>query len=69
MKMFKITQSQANALTDDRTKHYGARFNPVQDVNGDWFISEPEANYCILHFSFDPVEAEYIAPEPDPLDL
>jgi hypothetical protein len=65
--MYKITKLQANSLKEE--KFQGVRFNPVQDINGDWFIGEKEAQYCVLHFSFDPVEAEFIPPEPDPIDL
>jgi hypothetical protein len=68
MKMYKVTEAQASALRDPDTRFNGGYFNPVKDINGEWFISEKEANYCILHFSFDPVEAEFIPTEPDPID-
>lgn len=43
MEGYKLTNTQANAirgqLFNDTTT-----FNPVQDINGDWFIFEGEVN-------------------------
>lgn len=61
MKAYKITKGQAQALLAvDKRKEMG--FNPVKDINGDWFIFEPEANHCFLNFKFEPIEATYIPP-------
>jgi hypothetical protein len=44
--MYKLTIQQKNSLAG---KSYIAdnKFNPVQDINGDWFISEEEVSQAI----------------------
>ena len=37
-------------------------FNPVQDVNGDWFISKEEVEQCSIDWVKKLKESEYIAP-------
>lgn len=41
MKMVKITEEQAIEITNQEYSP-GSLFNPVQDINGDWFVSEIE---------------------------
>lgn len=62
MIMYRIKKGQAKALTK-RKYDNGISFNPVQDINGDWFIGEEEINYCVLYFGFEPEEAEFIPPK------
>lgn len=63
MKMYRLITEEIVKLLNmemgDRSK-----FNPVKDVNGDWFISEVEHNVCGLG-----IESQYVAPEsPTPLE-
>lgn len=45
IQMGKITEGQKNSLLN---KHFiqDGFFNPVQDINGDWFISQEEMQQC-----------------------
>ena len=62
---YKITAGQLNAI---QNQSFGDNqyFNPVQDVNGDWFIFEQEMEYCVKNkgWAKQPME-EYVAPAPD----
>ena len=43
--MYRLTIEQKQLLTG--VKYDGEQlFNPIQDINGDWFISEEEAFGC-----------------------
>ena len=46
MKVAILTTEQKNILDKQQFTTRGF-FNPVQDVNGDWIISEVEVNECI----------------------
>ena len=62
---FKLTEQQAveisGQLINDTTT-----FNPVQDINGDWFIFEGEAGDFVTVEEFfwvkDLTPSEYVAP-------
>jgi hypothetical protein len=41
MELYKLTETDAGFLTG-KTYAKDMIFNPVQDINGDWFISEEE---------------------------
>ena len=46
----------------------GAYFNPVQDINGDWFIFEVEMNSIIINKGWkNALEATYVPPTPTEL--
>lgn len=45
MRVSILTTEQKNIL-DKQEVHPKLKFNPVQDVNGDWVISEVEVNQC-----------------------
>lgn len=61
MKMYRLTTEEIvmllNTEMGDRSK-----FNPVKDVNGEWFISEVEHEICGCG-----TEAEFIPLEIEPL--
>lgn len=42
-------------------------FNPIQDINGDWFISKEEVEQCSIDWVKKLKESEYIAPQYDGL--
>jgi len=47
MKGYKITLIQTNQLVESKMLN-GSKYNPVQDINGDWFIFEEEFEACGL---------------------
>lgn len=59
--MYKLTLEQKELLTgvEFMPNNY---FNPVQDVNGDWFISKEEVEQCSIDWVKKLKESEYIAP-------
>jgi len=61
--MYKINAGQKNAIEQQpfaRNKFY----NPVQDINGDWFISEIEMNTIVKNKGWkNSLEAIYVTPE------
>lgn len=66
MKQYKITKEQKEKLIGKKYND-GMYFNPVQDVNGEWFISieEKENN---TNWRYDEILeglklAEYVAPK------
>jgi hypothetical protein len=46
MEAYKITLEQKE-LIEGQQFDIDRYFNPVQDINGDWFISPVEVNECI----------------------
>lgn len=59
--MYKLTLEQKELLVGVEfiPNNY---FNPVQDVNGDWFISKEEVEQCSIDWVKKLKESEYIAP-------
>jgi len=61
MNAYIITITEKNNLED---QNYGRseKFNPVQDINGNWFIFEQEFNACGLGIltDFTPLPNEII---------
>ena len=47
MIVYKLTESQKNSLLGVEYKE-GVAYNPVQDANGNWVISEEEKKYTDL---------------------
>lgn len=47
MKGYKIYNYQRDVLTQ-QIMNDGTKYNPVQDINGDWFIFEKEHHHCGL---------------------
>lgn len=43
--MYRITPELADKLRG-KVYHKEAEFNPIQDINGDWFISSEEVENC-----------------------
>jgi len=63
MKAYKINIGQKNAI-EHTTMKSGAYFNPVDDINGDWFIFEVEMDSIINNKGWkNALEAEYVPPE------
>lgn len=60
MKMYKITLSEKQNLEAMEMENR-SKYNPVQDINGDWFISEVEYSICGLG-----VETTFTPPETSP---
>ena len=62
---FKLTETQANLLRGNEFAP-NQYFNPVQDINGDWFIFEGEVNGHITVEEFfwvrDLEPSEYVPP-------
>ena len=56
--MYKLTLEQKELLVGVEF----IPFNPVQDVNGDWFISKEEVEQCSIDWVKKLKESEYIAP-------
>lgn len=46
MKVRQLTVEQKNILTDKVWGYEGQLFNPLQDANGNWFISNEEYYFC-----------------------
>jgi len=62
MEGYKINIGQKTAIENTKMKG-GAYFNPVQDVNGDYFIFEVEMNSIITNQGWkNALEAEYVPP-------
>ena len=62
MKGYKINVGQKNAI-EHTTMKGGAYFNPVQDINGDWFIFEIEMDSIINNQGWkNALEATYVPP-------
>jgi hypothetical protein len=61
MKAYKITSSEKESLGGQKMES-GGYFNPVQDINGDWFIFEVEHQACDLG-----VEADFNPPPTEEL--
>lgn len=61
--MYRITLEQKNII-EGQEYMADCIFNPVQDINGDWFISKEEVEQCV---NFDWVknltESEFIPKE------
>lgn len=62
MKMYRLTTEDIVALLNMEMGER-ARYNPVKDINGDYFISEVEHNICGLG-----VETEFVEPEIEPME-
>lgn len=64
--MYKLTLEQKESLmgVEFMPNNY---FNPVQDVNGDWFISREEVEQSCIDWVKELTESEYIAPKYDGL--
>lgn len=60
---YKITQGQKNSIENQKFAP-NQYFNPVQDINGDWFIFDAEMEYAVKNkgWAKQPKE-EYIAPD------
>jgi hypothetical protein len=62
---YRLTSEQAASISGEFLNE-STIFNPVQDINGDWFIFEGEVNGHITNSEFDWVKelepSEYIAP-------
>lgn len=62
MEGYKITLGQKQAIESTQFAS-GQYFNPVQDINGDWFIFEEEAKHVMINGAFkNAAKVEYIAP-------
>lgn len=48
MKVRKLTLEQKNILVGKVWGYEGQVFNPLQDANGNWYISNEEVNGCTL---------------------
>lgn len=59
--MYKLTQAQADLLFGIKISE-GSFFNPIQDINGDWFISIQEIQASNIEWLQELVEAEFVAP-------
>jgi hypothetical protein len=64
MNAYKITQGQKNAI-EKQPFADNQFFNPVQDINGDWFIFEVEMNSAVKNKGWARATlAEYVPPIP-----
>lgn len=62
MKMYKITQGQKKAI-ENQPFAKNQFFNPVQDINGDYFISEVEIEHCVKNRGWQKaLLADYVPP-------
>ena len=63
MKMYVITPQQKDQLVNRQFEpnHF---YNPVQNISGDWCISETEIDHAVTDFGFTkPEPIIYLAPE------
>lgn len=61
-KAYRITEGQKNAI-EKQPFASGQYFNPVQDINGHWFIFEIEMEHCVKNKGWArSMLAEYIPP-------
>ena len=61
MKGYKIYNYQRDVLIQQKMND-GSSYNPVKDINGDYFIFEKEHQQCGLG-----VQAEFVSPKPEEL--
>lgn len=62
MELYKIYNYEKSGLVN-QTMVGGCKYAPIQDANGNWFISEEEHNHCGLG-----VLTEFVKPiQKDPL--
>jgi len=67
MKAYKITVEQKNEIEDQKSAP-AQYFNPVQDINGDWFIFEAEMNSAVKNKGWArAILADFVPPEPEPI--
>jgi hypothetical protein len=60
--MYKLTTQQAQSLFGVEIQS-GWYFNPIKDINGDWFISEQEIQASYIDWLKHLEQAEFIPPE------
>lgn len=58
---YKIYKYQRDVLIQQKRPD-GATYNPIKDINGDYFIFEEEHKYCGLG-----EKTEFVEPNPEPL--
>lgn len=62
MKGYKLTLGQKQAI-ENTSFAKGQFYNPVQDINGDWFIFEKEMSNLIINNAFkNATLTDYVAP-------
>jgi hypothetical protein len=62
MNAYKITQGQKNSI-ENQPFAPSQFFNPVQDINGDWFIFEEEMNAAVKNKGWAKATlAEFVPP-------
>ena len=61
MVAYKVTIGQKNALLKPK-KYKGMCFNVRQDINGDWFVSEVEKQFCEDNFGWTLTPSEFVPP-------
>lgn len=62
---YKITAGQKNSI-ENQPFADNQYFNPVQDINGDWFIFEQEMDYCVKNKGWAKQDkVEYVPPVDD----
>lgn len=61
MELYKITIGQKNAIVKPQ-KFNGMFFNPIEDINGEWFISEVEKQFCDENFGWSLTLSEFVSP-------
>jgi hypothetical protein len=67
MKAYKITVEQKNAI-EGQPLAPSEYYNPVQDINGDWFIFEIEMNHAVKNKGWaKETLAEYVPPPTEEL--
>lgn len=60
--MYKLTTQQAEILFGVEIQS-GWYFNPIQDINGEWFISIQEIQASDIEWLKDLEQSEFVAPE------
>ena len=64
MEAYKINTGQKKAIEKNPFAQ-NQFFNPVQDINGEWFIGESEINSLIQHQGWkNAMLSEYVPPTP-----
>lgn len=60
--MYKLTTQQAEIVFGVEIQS-GWYFNPIQDINGEWFISIQEIQASDIEWLKDLEQSEFVAPE------
>lgn len=66
MLMYKINAEQ-KLLLDNKLYNATSKFNPIEDIHGDWYISQQEVNSNMFSWLNELQSSEFV-PKPQQID-